>query len=508
METYYGIVRSPADAIKLFEACRVGLLPRVQRRLSEKERQSIRPGSVFVWDEREAGMRRWTDGKSWSASRVSGSFLTYREMEGKRGGGGPALGGGRRGAGRTPDSSRGSDEDHDSGEVDGYRYKVDGLTKQSFSIATSDDHHLHLISYHSRAPQDHHNLPLPTTDPNLRHIVPMKGLYPESSMNETPVPALARTPMRVAPQPPRPHPASSAPSYMPQQAASYQQQPPPPHHAYPQQPHHAYSPHQHHQHHQQQQPPPPPQGYPPQYPQNGYSWPPSPVVTPPYSSGSYAASSGPPPQTQLPPITQHPLPGYPSPQQQTYHNAPPNPQYDRAPLPLPQPSSALHPKPGLSMAPQGYPHQPRVTPLDSPGSRSAYDDSRLGGVGPRTLPGPLPLPGQSSPSANYIVTPPPRGVSGSPARSSHAESNATNGASSNIKKASLSDLIHHPTPANSEPGSAGTGSANYGNNSANGSPRSSAGGLSNGLAALGQPQQMRADSDANAVKSLNKNFCG
>src|SRR5271169_694359 len=88
MEPYYGHVRTPADAILLFEACRLLVLPRVQRRLSEKERAMIRSGSVFVWDEREAGMRRWTDGKSWSASRVSGSFLTYREMEGKRTGGG------------------------------------------------------------------------------------------------------------------------------------------------------------------------------------------------------------------------------------------------------------------------------------------------------------------------------------------------------------------------------------------------------------------------------------
>src|SRR5436305_2188385 len=87
METYYGYVKSPQDAILLFEACRMGFLSRIQRRLSEKERASIRSGSVFVWDEREAGMRRWTDGKSWSASRVSGSFLTYREMEGKRSGG-------------------------------------------------------------------------------------------------------------------------------------------------------------------------------------------------------------------------------------------------------------------------------------------------------------------------------------------------------------------------------------------------------------------------------------
>ncbi|CAJ0867239.1 5133_t:CDS:1, partial [Entrophospora sp. SA101] len=49
--------------------------------LSGKEHSSIRSGSVSVWDEREIVMRRWTDGKSWSASRINGSFLTYRELE-------------------------------------------------------------------------------------------------------------------------------------------------------------------------------------------------------------------------------------------------------------------------------------------------------------------------------------------------------------------------------------------------------------------------------------------
>ncbi|KAK8100886.1 hypothetical protein PG999_011260 [Apiospora kogelbergensis] len=175
METYHGYVRTPADAIKLFEACRLGLLPRVQRRLSEKERQSIRSGSVFVWDEREAGMRRWTDGKSWSASRVSGSFLTYREMEGKRGSGfGSNSTSSRRSNGRTPDG-RLSDEDPD-GEPEGYRYKADGLMKQSFSITTQQGQHLHLISYYSRPHPGAPDLPQPSSDPQLRHIVPAKGI--------------------------------------------------------------------------------------------------------------------------------------------------------------------------------------------------------------------------------------------------------------------------------------------------------------------------------------------
>ncbi|KAF3768402.1 hypothetical protein M406DRAFT_16146, partial [Cryphonectria parasitica EP155] len=215
METYHGIVRTPADAIKLFEACRVGLLSRVQCRLSKKERQSIRSGSVFVWDEREAGMRRWTDGKSWSASRVSGSFLAYREIEGKRGGG---FGTSRRSAGKTLDSGRGSDEVSEDGEPKGYRYKTDGLMKQTFSITTSQGQHLHLISYYSRPHPSGPELPQPSTDPSLRQVVPVKDMYPESSLNDHPVPVTTRNHVATYPHLP---PLSEA--YHPQ----YAQQPSP-----------------------------------------------------------------------------------------------------------------------------------------------------------------------------------------------------------------------------------------------------------------------------------------
>lgn len=177
METYHGYVRTTLDALILFEACRLGVLPRAQRRLSEKERKSIASGSVFVWDEREAGMRRWTDGKSWSASRVSGSFLTYREMEGKR----PDTP-----EGYNPDMYDGEEErrsddefrdQRDSQQPEGFRYKPDGLMKQSFSITTSTHLKLHLISYFSKSSIN--DLPIPSRDPNLKHIAIPKGLYPD-----------------------------------------------------------------------------------------------------------------------------------------------------------------------------------------------------------------------------------------------------------------------------------------------------------------------------------------
>ncbi|KAF8940056.1 hypothetical protein BGZ47_007902 [Haplosporangium gracile] len=40
----------------------------------------IVPGSVFVFDEEESGICRWTDGKIWSPSRICGNFLVYREL--------------------------------------------------------------------------------------------------------------------------------------------------------------------------------------------------------------------------------------------------------------------------------------------------------------------------------------------------------------------------------------------------------------------------------------------
>lgn len=258
METYYGHVRTPADAIILFEACRIGLLPRVQRRLSEKERQSIRSGSVFVWDEREAGMRRWTDGKSWSASRVSGSFLTYREMEGKRGGGSSSVAQSAVSrAGKTPESTRGSDDDRGEGPdegPDGYRYKPDGLMKQSFSITTSAGQHLHLISYYSRSHPAAANLQQPSTDPALRHVRPQKGLYPESTVNDQQnLPVVTRGPMPGAAYTISPHPMGGYPRH----GASH------------------------------------PQSYTPPY-----AWPPTPMGTPPAMPVAY----GPGP-SYLPPVT-------------------------------------------------------------------------------------------------------------------------------------------------------------------------------------------------------------
>ncbi|KAK0518107.1 Global transcription regulator sge1, partial [Tilletia horrida] len=68
--------QSTKDALLLFEAVRQNRLPKITRRLREEERaELIRSGAVFVFDEAESGVKRWTDGLYWSPSRILNNFL-------------------------------------------------------------------------------------------------------------------------------------------------------------------------------------------------------------------------------------------------------------------------------------------------------------------------------------------------------------------------------------------------------------------------------------------------
>ncbi|KAK0545114.1 Global transcription regulator sge1 [Tilletia horrida] len=59
-------------------------MPQVKRRLREDERVAlIKSGSVFVFDELESGVKRWTDGLFWSPSRILNNFLVYRQIDKK-----------------------------------------------------------------------------------------------------------------------------------------------------------------------------------------------------------------------------------------------------------------------------------------------------------------------------------------------------------------------------------------------------------------------------------------
>jgi hypothetical protein len=54
-ETFHGFIETTQDSLLIFEACKRNILPRISRRLQEKERRLVRSGSVFVFDEKESG---------------------------------------------------------------------------------------------------------------------------------------------------------------------------------------------------------------------------------------------------------------------------------------------------------------------------------------------------------------------------------------------------------------------------------------------------------------------
>lgn len=76
---FRGYIETTYDALLVFEAARRGMIPRVTRRLIERERGMVQSGAVFVFDEHESGIKRWTDGLVWSPSRILGNFLVSNE---------------------------------------------------------------------------------------------------------------------------------------------------------------------------------------------------------------------------------------------------------------------------------------------------------------------------------------------------------------------------------------------------------------------------------------------
>jgi Gti1/Pac2 family transcription factor len=79
--TYYGFIGSTYDALILFEACIAGRIKHVSRRPHDRERERvIQSGRVFIYEENTSGIKRWTDGISWSPSRILGNFLIYRQL--------------------------------------------------------------------------------------------------------------------------------------------------------------------------------------------------------------------------------------------------------------------------------------------------------------------------------------------------------------------------------------------------------------------------------------------
>lgn len=82
--TYNGYIHNTRDALAVIQQVLDKQLEPVSRRPHERERGVlIVSGSVFVFIEQLSGIKRWTDGISWSPSRIQGRFLVYGELDKK-----------------------------------------------------------------------------------------------------------------------------------------------------------------------------------------------------------------------------------------------------------------------------------------------------------------------------------------------------------------------------------------------------------------------------------------
>lgn len=206
--TFHGHVATTQDALVLFEACLQGHLSHVPRRPHDRERNSlIRSGCIFIYEENASGIKRWTDGVTWSPSRILGNFLVYRELdkpfppgEKKRamkkqqrrpsrpgepysrpdagsfsdgGSQSSAYGGGDRAATEVERQLIGS-------LIDSYGFKQDGLVKKTMSVTVQGVTH-HLVSYYNVNDVIQNSLRTPSQTENLQYIRPRAELTSKQS---------------------------------------------------------------------------------------------------------------------------------------------------------------------------------------------------------------------------------------------------------------------------------------------------------------------------------------
>ena len=208
--TFTGHVATTNDALILFEACLTGQLSHVPRRPHDRERTMlIRSGCVFIYEENASGIKRWTDGVTWSPSRILGNFLVYRELdkpfppgEKKRamkknsrarpsrpGEPYPRAESKNNGAysPTTPATTFSSDRAPNEMErsligslVDSYGFKADGLVKKTMSVTVQGVTH-HLVSYYSVSDVVNGHLRTPSQTESLNYVRPRSELISKQS---------------------------------------------------------------------------------------------------------------------------------------------------------------------------------------------------------------------------------------------------------------------------------------------------------------------------------------
>ncbi|KAL4988969.1 gluconate transport-inducing protein [Aspergillus falconensis] len=231
--TFNGYVATTHDALILFEACLTGVLHHVPRRPHDRERSHlVRSGAVFIYEENSSGIKRWTDGVTWSPSRILGNFLVYRELEkpfppgekkramkkttrrpltSGRPGEPYARQDSNGGSYSSPTASGyGAERTHQSeieralvgSLVDSYGFKEMGLVKKTMSVTVSGVTH-HLVSYYSVEDVTRGVLAPPSAVDALKYVRPRPELTQKQSFR-APIDELEHVGMEVTNDPSHP----------------------------------------------------------------------------------------------------------------------------------------------------------------------------------------------------------------------------------------------------------------------------------------------------------------
>jgi hypothetical protein len=189
--TWKGFIHTTRDGLIILEACLQGLLSHIPRRPHDRERHNIiSSGNIFVYEENASGIRRWTDGITWSPSRIMGNFLVYRELldghppgEKKRAAKKRKRGSEDLTSQQIPDANGTTEEDRQligSLSLESYNFKPGGLAKKTLSIDVRGIRH-HIISYYRVEDVKHGYYHRPTEDDFLSKVEPRPELLDNPS---------------------------------------------------------------------------------------------------------------------------------------------------------------------------------------------------------------------------------------------------------------------------------------------------------------------------------------
>ena len=180
--TYHGYIDSTHDALLVIEASLQGTLKPVLRRPNNNEREHlITSGCVLVYNN-HSDVKRWTDGKLWSSSRVRGDFLIYHEVEGgrrrpreKKRAGKPTK------MSATKGNKQKNSLSNIERELAGPLIGSSVLIKKAMSVKVESISYT-LISYYT--PGDISKLTTPSKNPRLQNIHPRADLMPKRDLRK------------------------------------------------------------------------------------------------------------------------------------------------------------------------------------------------------------------------------------------------------------------------------------------------------------------------------------